>query len=56
MLWSRRIIAAHAEVIAAGKGLVLVDGRLVENLHVQNASRIIALADAIASLDHGNES
>lgn len=53
---SRRIITAHAEAVAAGKGLVLVDGRLVENLHVQDAHRIVALADAIASLDHGNDS
>jgi citrate lyase subunit beta/citryl-CoA lyase len=51
-----RIITAHAEAVAAGKGLVLVDGRLVENLHVQDAHRIVALADAIASLDHGNDS
>ncbi len=54
--WSRRIIVAHAEAVAAGKGLVLVDGRLVENLHIQDAHRIVALADAIASLDHGNNS
>jgi len=37
--WSRRIIAAHAEAAAAGKGVVLVDGRLIETLHVQNARR-----------------
>jgi len=29
--WSRRIIGAHAEAMAAGKGIVLVDGRLVED-------------------------
>ena len=46
---SRRIIAAHAEAAAAGKGVVLVDGRLVENLHVENARRILGLADAIAA-------
>lgn len=49
--WSRRIIAAHAEAIAAGKGIAVVDGRLVENLHVQSAHQTVALADAIASLD-----
>ena len=38
--WSRRIIAAHAEAAAAGKGIVLVDGRLIENLHVENARRL----------------
>jgi citrate lyase subunit beta / citryl-CoA lyase len=48
--WSRRIIAAHAEAAAAGKGVVLVDGRLVENLHVENARRLVALAGEIARL------
>ena len=49
--YSRRIIAAHAEAAAAGKGVVVVDGRLVENLHVVNARRLVALADAIAEMD-----
>jgi citrate lyase subunit beta/citryl-CoA lyase len=48
--WSRRIIAAHAEAIARGQGVVLVDGRLIENLHVENAHRLVQLADAIAAL------
>jgi citrate lyase subunit beta/citryl-CoA lyase len=48
--WLRRIIAAHAEAIAAGKGVVLLDGRLIENLHVENARRIVALADEISRL------
>jgi citrate lyase subunit beta / citryl-CoA lyase len=46
--WSRRIIAAHAAATAAGKGVVLVEGRLVENLHVENARRLVALAHAVA--------
>jgi len=45
-----RIVAAHADAVAAGRGIVLVDGRLVENLHVEDAHRVIALADAIARL------
>jgi citrate lyase subunit beta/citryl-CoA lyase len=49
--WSRRIITAHNEAIAAGKGVVLVDGSLIENLHVQTAHHIVALADAIALLE-----
>jgi citrate lyase subunit beta/citryl-CoA lyase len=48
--WSRRIIAAHAEATAAGKGVVLVDGRLIENLHVESARRQVALADRIAEM------
>jgi citrate lyase subunit beta/citryl-CoA lyase len=48
--WSKKIIAAHAEAAAEGKGVVVVDGRLVENLHVENAHRLVALAAAIAEL------
>lgn len=47
--WSRRIIDAHAEAVAAGQGVVLVDGRLIENLHVRTAHETVALAEAIAS-------
>ena len=49
--WSKKIIAAHAAAAAEGKGVVVVDGRLVENLHVENAHRIVALAEAIAELE-----
>lgn len=49
--WSRRIIAAHAEAEAQGKGVVLVDGKLVENLHVENAKRVVALAEQIAGME-----
>jgi citrate lyase subunit beta/citryl-CoA lyase len=45
---ARRIIAAFREAEAAGKGVVVVDGKLVENLHVVGAERTVALADAIA--------
>jgi citrate lyase subunit beta/citryl-CoA lyase len=49
--WARKIIAAHAEAVASGKGLLLVDGKLVENLHVEDAHRLVAMADAIAAAD-----
>jgi len=45
---SRKIISAFEEAQAAGQGVVTVDGRMIENLHVENARRILALADAIA--------
>jgi citrate lyase subunit beta / citryl-CoA lyase len=48
--WSRRIIAAHEEAQRAGKGIVLVDGKLIENLHVEDAIRTVALADEIAAM------
>jgi citrate lyase subunit beta/citryl-CoA lyase len=44
-----RIIAAHAEAEASGRGVVVVDGRLVEALHVEMARRVVALAKAIAA-------
>jgi citrate lyase subunit beta/citryl-CoA lyase len=49
--WSRRIIAAHAEAVAAGKGVVLVDGKLIENLHVESARRLVAMADQIVEME-----
>ncbi len=49
--WSRRIIAAHAAASKEGKGVVLVDGKLIENLHVENARRLVALAEAITALE-----
>jgi citrate lyase subunit beta / citryl-CoA lyase len=48
--WSRRIIAAHAEAGRSGQGVVLVDGKLIENLHIDNARRVVAVADAIAQV------
>lgn len=47
---SRRVIEAFEEGLAAGKGVVTVDGRMIENLHVDNARRALAIADAIAAL------
>ena len=48
--WSKRIIEAHAEAKKAGKGVVLVDGKLIENLHVEGAKRLVAMAEAIAEM------
>lgn len=47
---AREIIAAFTEATAAGKGVVTVNGRMIENMHVDNARRTLALADAIAAL------
>ncbi len=49
--YSRQVIAAHQAAEAEGKGIVLLDGKLIENLHVENAHRIVAKADAIAQLE-----
>ncbi len=53
LAWSRRVIAAHAEAEARGAGVTLVDGRLVENLHVGEARRILAIAEAIGQRQAG---
>lgn len=44
---ARRIIAAHAEAVDAGKGITLVDGKLIEALHVETARRVVALAEVV---------
>ena len=46
---ARRLIAAFEEAKAAGKGVAVIDGKLVENLHVVEARRLVALAEAIAA-------
>ncbi len=46
---ARRVIAAFDEAVAEGRGVVTVDGRMIENLHVDNARRVLAVAEAIAS-------
>lgn len=48
---SRRQIAAFEEATAQGKGVAVVDGKIVENLHVATARATLDLADAIARMD-----
>lgn len=42
------IIAAFDAAMARGEGVVTVNGRLVENLHVEDANRILAIAKRLA--------
>ncbi len=46
---ARKVIDAFNAAEAEGKGVVTVDGRMVENLHRDNAVRILAVADALAA-------
>ena len=48
--WSRKIIEAHAAASARGEGVCVVDGKLVENLHVESAHRIVAMAEMIEKM------
>ena len=45
---AERIIAGWQEAELAGRGVCVVDGRLVERLHMDQAQRIIAIHEAIA--------
>ena len=47
---SRGLILAFEEAQAEGKGVATYEGRMIENMHVDNARRAIAMAEAIAQL------
>ena len=46
---AQRVIEAFEQAEREGKGVVTVDGRMIENLHVDNARRTLATAEAIAA-------
>jgi citrate lyase subunit beta / citryl-CoA lyase len=45
---ARRIIEAFEHATSQRRGVVTVDGRMIENLHVEAARRVLALAEAVA--------
>ena len=49
---ARRQIAAHEASEASGEGVAVVDGNIVENLHVVAARRILAQAERLAMLEN----
>ena len=50
---AHKVIAAYQQAVREGKGVVVVDGELIENLHVENAERMAALHAAIERLGRG---
>jgi len=48
---AQRQIAAFEDAEASGQGVAVVDGKIVENLHVETAKSILAKADAIAAME-----
>ena len=50
---AQEIIDAFEEAEREGKGVVTVNGRMIENLHVDEARRTLAQADAIAAMSAG---
>ncbi len=50
---ARRQIAAFEEAESSGQGVAVVDGKIVENLHVATAKATLAKAEAIAAIEAG---
>ena len=48
--FARKIIAAFAQPESKGKGVITVDGRMVELLHAEMAARTVAIAEAIEAM------
>lgn len=46
--WAKKIIAAHSASVDQGRGVLVVDGKFIEQLHVDSARQTLALAEAIA--------
>lgn len=47
---ARRQIAAFTDIMSQGGGVAVVDGKIVENLHIVTAKATLAKAEAIAAL------
>ena len=50
VILARKIIAAFAQPQNQGKGVIVVEGRMVELLHATMAQRTVAIAEAIAAM------
>lgn len=48
---ARRLLEVWQAALAEGKGVAVLDGKLVENLHAAEAERLLAIAEAIAALE-----
>jgi citrate lyase subunit beta/citryl-CoA lyase len=51
--WARTVIAAFADPANAGRGVLRVEGRMAERLHLVQAEQLTAVADAIAAASAG---
>ncbi|MGI9408210.1 MAG: HpcH/HpaI aldolase/citrate lyase family protein [Hyphomicrobiaceae bacterium] len=50
VIWARKVIEAFAQPENAGRGVITVDGQMVELLHAELAHKTVAVADAIDQL------
>ncbi len=46
---AQAVITAFDDAISKGKGVAVLDGKLIESLHVENAKRVLNMAKIIAS-------
>lgn len=46
--WSTKVIAAYALPENAAKGVITIDGKMVERLHLSMAERVVAIAEVVA--------
>ena len=46
----RRVIEEFESAEKDGRGVLTIDGKMIENLHVDEARRVLAVAEAIAAL------
>lgn len=48
---ARRVLAAWEGAEADGRGVAVLDGSMIENLHAEQARRVVAFAEALANRD-----
>jgi len=51
LIWAKRVINAHAAAQEKGQGIVLLEGKLIENLHVEAAQRLVSMSEAISEIE-----
>jgi citrate lyase subunit beta / citryl-CoA lyase len=55
VVWAQKLIDAFALPENAGKGVIMVEGRMVEIMHADMARRTVAIADMIADAEDQHE-
>ena len=53
--WAHKIKVAHEAAVLEGKGVTLVDGQLIEALHVEEAQRLVRMAKAIKEIEEASD-
>jgi citrate lyase subunit beta/citryl-CoA lyase len=49
--WSRKIIAAFDQLENARKGVITVEGKMVERLHLVQAKRTVTIANSVKQIE-----